>query len=103
MQHGIMCAMMRRYEAMMVLAPSVDTKDTKKLEDMVRKFVGNERIAITDISVMGKKRLAYPLRKYTEGVYVVAELEAPTLSVADIQRRAKLGDYVIRFLLTVKK
>ena len=51
---------------------------------------------------MGKRPLAYIIKKQKEATYLVAELSGH-IKVTDIDKRAKLQDVVLRFLLTVKE
>lgn len=91
---------MRQYELMLVLVPGFDATDEKKAGELVKLLVGNA--TIQSLTMMGKKRLAYPIRKQTEGVYVLVSLEANGLKISDIERQTQLGTDVLRFLLTVK-
>ena len=91
---------MRKYELMLVLVPTFDPNDEKKVGDLVKTLVG--MATIQSVTMLGKKRLAYPIRKLTEGVYVQVELEANQVKTADVERQTQLGTDVLRFLLTEK-
>lgn len=93
--------MMRQYELMVVFTPAVDEKDAKKLEESVKKLVGDGAI-VSGVTILGKKFLAYPIQKQTEGVYVLAAVAADALHVSDIEKRTRVGTDVLRYLLTVK-
>lgn len=86
---------------MLVLVPTFDPNDEKKVGDLVKTLVG--MATIQSVTMLGKKRLAYPIRKLTEGVYVQVELEANQVKTADVERQTQLGTDVLRFLLTVKE
>ena len=92
---------MRQYELIVVFVATVDDKDTKKLEEAVKKLVGDEG-TVSQVTVMGKKYLAYPIRKQEEGVYVLATVASDRLRVSEIEKRAKMGSEVLRYLLTAK-
>lgn len=91
--------MTRQYELMVVFHPTVDASDAKKLEEGVKKLVGDSA-TLSDVKLLGKKSLAYPIQKQTEGVYVLATLTAEALHVSDIEKRTKVGAEVLRYLLT---
>lgn len=93
--------MMRQYELMVVFAPMVDAGDTKTLEGAVKKLVG-DGASVGEMNVLGKKPLAYPINKQTEGVYVFANVSAEVLHVSDIEKRMNVGTDVLRYLLTAK-
>lgn len=92
---------MRTYELMLVLRPDFDT-DAKKVSELVGKTAGPEA-SVKNVSVIGKKNLAYPIRKLAQGIYVLVDLEANALKVAELQRQMGLGNDIIRFLLTLKE
>lgn len=94
---------MRTYELMVVLKPDVDPKDTKTIEDKIKKLVAGQNVTVKEVLVQGKKQLAYPIEKFTEGVYVLVQIEAEALKVEVIEQRVKLGMEVLRYLLTVKE
>ena len=89
------------YELMVLVAPSVDMTGEKAQKDLVERLVGKDT-KITSITSMGKKPLAYPIRKMTEATYLVAEVEG-TLKADVIDKKTKIMEEVVRFLLTVKE
>jgi small subunit ribosomal protein S6 len=91
--------MTRDYELMLVFRPDMDITE-KTAPALVEKFAGEE-IKVTSVSVLGKKPLAYPIKKQTEGIYVLAAVNGSIL-VRDIEKRVQLGTEVLRFLLTAK-
>lgn len=86
----------------MVIAKSdFPVEDTKKLEGMLSGVVKGG--TIKDVIVLGKKALAYPIKKQTEGVYIVATIEGTSVKASDIQKESKLGTDIIRFQLIQKE
>lgn len=86
---------------MVLVNISVELETEKKQTDFVQKLVGSD-VVINSISSMGKRPLAYDIKKQKEATYLVAELHGH-IRVTDIDKRAKLQDAVLRFLLTVKE
>jgi small subunit ribosomal protein S6 len=90
---------MRRYEVVFVLAPTLaDDEVDQQIETYVEaaKASGAE---IVDIDKWGKRRLAFPVKKHNEGFYTVLTLDEPSgKAVAELERRFKVNDAVIRFL-----
>ncbi len=93
--------MNKLYEFMVLINSSVELETEKKQIDFVQKLVGAD-VKINSISSMGKRSLAYIIKKQKEATYLVAELSGH-IKVTDIDKRAKLQDAVLRFLLTVKE
>ncbi len=90
---------MRRYEVVFVLAPTLaDDEVDQQIETYVQtaKESGAE---IIDIDKWGKRRLAFPVQRHHEGFYTVMTLEESAgRAVAELERRFKVNDAVIRFL-----
>jgi len=90
---------MRRYEVVFVLAPTLaDDEFDQQIETYVNaaKEMGAE---IIEVDKWGKRRLAFPVQKHSEGFYTVLTLEEPSgKAVTELERRFKVNDAVIRFL-----
>lgn len=91
---------MTTYELMVLVSPAVDMTGDKTQTDLVKKLVG-DTATIKEVTSLGKKHLAYVIRKQSEATYLVATLEG-TLKVGDLEKKSKLMDDVLRFMLVVK-
>ena len=101
---GIILPMTKTYELMVVAKPEFEGSDPKKAKDVVQKLIGSAVSTIKEVSFLGKKQLAYPIRKFTQAVYLLANIESPGLKVSDLEKQMKVeGGEVLRFLLTVKE
>jgi len=92
--------MQRQYELMLVLRPDFGVEE-KLVRDLIEKLIGDRKIK--ELTVMGKKRLAYPIKKQTEGVYVVVTLTGGAMDIGAFEKQTKLGTDVLRFLLIGKE
>ncbi len=89
--------MIRSYELMLVLDPKVEVTEKSALE-IVEKLLGAQT-NVAEISLLGKKDLAYPLKKQTQGVYVLAKLKGH-VNVHEVEKKMQMGEAVLRYLLT---
>lgn len=89
------------YEFMFVLRPDFNqeqiNKQMHKYRDLL-KDLGAEKISM---EVWGKRRLAYPIKKFTEGVYILTYYTGDGSQVNLVERDMRLGEDVLRFL-TIK-
>lgn len=92
--------MTRVYELMLVLAPDFGVEE-KPIKDLVTKLVGDRKIE--SLSVLGKKRLAYPIKKQEEGVYALATVAGAAMHVVELEKQMKLGTEILRYLLIAKE
>ena len=91
---------MRTYEALFIISPEVadDAIQTivQEVEDLVRKHEGT----IVRSEIWGKRKLAYVVKKHTEGVYVLLRYTADPDSTARLTTHFRLSEPIIRFLIT---
>ncbi|HZQ37927.1 MAG TPA: 30S ribosomal protein S6, partial [Dehalococcoidia bacterium] len=57
---------------------------------------------VTNVDRWGRRRLAYPIQRFTEGTYVVTELTLPAPSVAELDANLRISEDVIRHLIVRK-
>lgn len=103
--------MKRAYEMIVLVRPASPErargepdfpKDTKAAETLIKKLIG-DGVTIKELTPLGKKQLAYPIKKQTEAVYLLATIEADGLVVGEVEKQARLMPDVLRYLLTVKE
>ncbi|MDT3425241.1 small subunit ribosomal protein S6 [Paenibacillus forsythiae] len=90
---------MRKYEVMYIIRPDIEQE---AVQAAVEKFQGiiSSGGEITKHDVQGKKRLAYEIKKFRDGVYVLVNFNAEPAVVAELERLMKISDEVIRYLIT---
>jgi small subunit ribosomal protein S6 len=89
---------MRKYEVMYILRPDLDQEAVQAAIDRFQGVINNGG-EITNQEVMGKRRLAYEIQKYRDGIYVVVNFNATAETVAELERVLRISDEVIRFLI----
>ncbi|MDA2926169.1 30S ribosomal protein S6 [Acidobacteria bacterium AH-259-G07] len=90
---------MRRYEVVFVFAPTLSDDEVEQAMENFNKAAEEKGAQIINVDEWGKRRLAYPIKKHTEGIYTVLTLEEPAAeAVNELERRFKVTDSVMRFL-----
>ena len=91
---------MNKYESIIIVNPNVDEAGLKALEE---KFTGliNENGKVESVENMGKRKLAYDIKKFTEATYMLFNFEAKPELIAELERVYRITDDVIKFI-TVK-
>ena len=92
---------MRNYELMVLFAPTVEVTE-KSAKEMVEKMVAGEA-TVTEVALLGKKKMAYVIKKFSEAIYVTAQLEGEHVHVNELEKKVQMGTDVIRYLLIAKK
>ncbi len=87
------------YELVYIVRPTVDEQALAAVNERVDKFVAGNGGEITRRDDWGKRRLAYPISKFTEGFYSVLQLNLPPTAVRELERSLKLTEEVLRYLV----
>ena len=91
---------MNKYESVVIINPEVDEEGVKALENTFTDMI-NKNGKVSKVDELGKKKLAYEVKKFAEGTYVVFYFEANTSLIAELERNYRITDEVIKFI-TVK-
>ena len=89
---------MNKYESVIIINPSVDEDKVKSLIDRFSDLI-NTQGKVTKIDNMGKRKLAYEVKKNKEGIYVVFYFEAEPSLIAELERNYRITDEVIKFIV----
>jgi small subunit ribosomal protein S6 len=89
---------MRVYEVLFIVAPNVEEGDVDNLVTQLSDVATNQGAQITKVDRMGRRRLAYPIGKFNDGYYVVFTLEGSGAEIAELERRMRVTDAVIRYI-----
>ncbi|EPY09918.1 MULTISPECIES: 30S ribosomal protein S6 [Paenibacillus] len=90
---------MRKYELMYIIRPDVEQEAVQTTVDKFQGVISNGGGEITKHDVMGKRRLAYEIKKFRDGVYVLVNFTAEPAVVAELDRQLKISDEIIRHLV----
>ena len=89
------------YECTFICSPELDSTKVEDLVAKVSKIIEAAEGKIKNLQQLGKKKLAYNIKKFREGNYVYVEFDANGSVVLSLENFFKVNDDVIRFL-TVK-
>jgi small subunit ribosomal protein S6 len=91
--------MQRTYEVMFIVRPDMTDEDLDRLISTLEGQVGTAGGTVKNIERMGKRRLAYLVRKFHEGLYVLFTIESESGAVVhELERRLRVAEPVIKFL-----
>jgi small subunit ribosomal protein S6 len=86
----------RDYEVMVIFEPSLDDRTVAPSLDTYLNVVRQDGGSVENVDVWGKRRLAYEIEKFTEGIYAVVELKAEPDTVKELDRQLSLNESVLR-------
>jgi small subunit ribosomal protein S6 len=90
--------MNRTYELMFIVRPDMTDEDLDKLVSTLGTAVTTSNGTVKSVEKMGKRRLAYTVRKFHEGVYVLLTVEGGGTVMHELERRLRVTEPVIKFL-----
>jgi small subunit ribosomal protein S6 len=90
--------MSRLYEAMFIVRPDVVEEEVDKLIAGFTASVTNGGGVVKNVEKMGRRKLAYIVRKFNDGNYVLMTIEAGGAVVAELERRLRVSEPVIKFI-----
>jgi len=90
--------MARVYEVMFIVRPDVAEEDADKLIAGFSATVTGGGGTIKTVEKMGRRKLAYTVRKFNDGNYVLMTIEADGPVVLELERRLRVTEPVIKFI-----
>lgn len=93
---------MSKYESIIIINPNQDEQGIKNL---IKKFTDliNKNGKVESVEEMGKKRLAYEIKKQKEGYYVLFNFDAEPSSIAELERNYRITDEIMKFIVVKKE
>ena len=89
---------MRTYEVAFIAAPNTADDDLSKLNSQIEQIIADRGGKITKVDNWGRRKLAYRIGKFDEGVYTFVYFEGAGKEIAEVERRLRVTDFVIRYL-----
>jgi len=90
--------MSRLYEVMFIIRPDAVDEDVDKLLAGFSTTVANGGGVVKSVEKMGRRKLAYVVRKFNDGNYILLTIEAGGAVVAELERRLRVSEPVIKFI-----
>ncbi len=89
---------MRTYEVVFIAVPTISTEELDAFIGLMQSVIETRSGKVLKVDNWGKKSLAYKIKKFRDGFYVVLTIEADGPTIAELERRFRVTDHVIRFL-----
>ncbi len=91
------------YELVYILTPKLSEEEVKSKAKVISELLRKEETKVIKEDFWGKKELAYPIKHFDEGWYVLCEFSAEPGEVEKIDKALKLQEDIIRFLIVKKE
>ena len=90
---------MHDYELVAVISPEVDEDGVSKIVDKVTQSISSRGGAVEEIKNWGRRKLAYPVRKFMEADYVLARFQLMPKSVKELEAEISTSRDILRYLV----
>lgn len=94
---------MDKYEIMFIVKNTIEEEKVKKIADSLKDLITNDKGNIIDFKEMGKRKLAYPIKKEVTGTYYVMTVEANHDTIKEFSRKVSINENVLRHLVIKKE
>ncbi len=90
--------MQRDYEVMFIVRPDMTDEDLDKLISTLEAQIGTAGGAAKSVERMGKRRLAYLVRSFQDGLYILLTVTGDGQVIKELERRLRVTEPVIKFI-----
>jgi small subunit ribosomal protein S6 len=88
----------RTYEVVFIINPEADEAEVMRLTEAVQKIITDQGGSVTKTEMMGKRQLAYEINHKRDGVYVLLEVDGSGAEIAELERRMRVNDRILRYM-----
>jgi len=90
---------LRDYELVLIISPEIVDEALETTIDKVSRFITEKGGVISDIERWGKRKLAYPIKRFMEGSYVLTRFKLSPTSCKELEAKLQVSEEVLRHLL----
>ena len=88
----------RSYEVVFIVDPGAADDEVMKLSENFQKIITDQGGRIAKTEMMGRRQLAYEINHKREGSYILLEVEGSGAEIAELERRMRVNDRVLRYM-----
>ena len=89
---------MNKYELAVVVSAKIEDEDRAATIEKVKEYITRFGGTVTEVDEWGKRKLAYEIQKMREGFYYFVRFESDATCPAEVERRIRIMENVIRYL-----
>ena len=93
---------MNKYESVVIISPAVEEEGMKSLIARFTDLINSEG-KVEKVDELGKRKLAYEVKKNKEGYYIIFNFEAKPTLIAELERNYRITYEVIKFIVVRKE
>jgi len=90
---------MRNYELVTIISPEVDGEELPKVVEKVNRFISDRNGIVEETEQWGRRKLAYPIKKFMEGDYILTRFKLEPELVKALEADLAASEEVLRQLI----
>jgi len=90
---------LRDYELVVIISPQVADEDVPAALEKVGQSITDRGGTITEVNQWGRRKLAYPIKRFLEGNYVLTQFKIEPKMTAELEASLRLAEDILRHLL----
>ncbi|MCK4361709.1 MAG: 30S ribosomal protein S6, partial [Dehalococcoidia bacterium] len=90
---------LRDYELVVIISPSVADEEIAATIEKINQFINERGGSTTEVNQWGRRKLAYPIRDFMEGNYVLTQFRMDPKLTAELEASLGLSEEILRHLL----
>ena len=91
--------MNRKYEIGFIISPDATEDEVKRIVESIVEIIKKADGIIENVDEWGRRKLAYPIGKHNDGIYVFINTEAVGSTFLEVERKLKITEKVMRFIV----
>jgi small subunit ribosomal protein S6 len=88
----------RQYEVVFIVDPATEDDEVSRLTESLKQIATDQGGTVTKTESMGRRPLAYEILHKNEGNFVLLEIEGSGREIAELERRMRVNDRIIRYI-----
>ena len=94
---------MEKYEVMFIVKNTIEDEKVKAVADQLQGIITKGKGKVIEFKEMGKRKLAYPIKKELTGTYFVMNVEASHETIKEFERKVLINENILRHLIIKKE
>ena len=90
---------MRDYELVVIIKPSVADDEVAATVEKTSQYITERGGSVAEVNQWGRKKLAYPIKDFTEGNYVLTQFSMDPQLTTELEANLELSEDILRYLL----
>lgn len=96
---GVEDSGLRDYEMVLIINPEIDEEGVNNTMESITQFITGKGGVVSEVEQWGKRRLAYPVKHFAEGNYVLTRFKVKPDFTKELKANLEISERVLRHLL----